>query len=128
MEHFKVIGGGHTWPGTSYGSANQDINASEEIWNFFSRYDINGEITTLSMESFGLSKITIHPNPAASEIAISHENYSKHLDYKIVSLQGKLLNQGMISSTNQKIDISYLSEGLYFLIVENTTYKILKTN
>lgn len=128
VEHFKVIGGGHTWPGTSYGPANQDIDASEEIWEFFSRYDINGEITTLAMESFELSKITMHPNPAASEITISHDNYSRDLDYKIVSLQGKLLNHGMITSANQKIDISYLSEGLYFLIVEYTTYKILKTN
>ena len=32
---YEVVGGGHDWPG-SYG--NMDINASEEIWNFFSQY------------------------------------------------------------------------------------------
>jgi polyhydroxybutyrate depolymerase len=44
VEHFKVIGGGHTWPGNPFGggSTNYDIDASEEIWRFFSRYDING--------------------------------------------------------------------------------------
>ncbi len=44
VEHYKVIGGGHTWPGNAYGGAgtNNDIDASEEIWSFFNRYDING--------------------------------------------------------------------------------------
>ena len=42
---YEVVGGGHDWPG-SYG--NMDINASEEIWDFFSQYsfylgDINGD-------------------------------------------------------------------------------------
>jgi polyhydroxybutyrate depolymerase len=39
VEHYKVIGGGHDWPG-SFG--NQDIDASLEIWNFVSKYNING--------------------------------------------------------------------------------------
>ena len=41
IEELKVIGGNHDWPG-SFG--NMDINASEEIWNFVSKYDINGLI------------------------------------------------------------------------------------
>jgi len=47
-ELFKVIGGGHTWPGSNFSSGvtNYDINASLEIWKFFSRYDINGLIGT----------------------------------------------------------------------------------
>ena len=47
-ELFKVINGGHTWPGSifSNGVTNYDINASIEIWKFFSRYDINGLINT----------------------------------------------------------------------------------
>jgi len=34
VEHFKVIGGGHHWPGFA---GNNDINASEEAWAFFKR-------------------------------------------------------------------------------------------
>ena len=42
---YEVIGGGHDWPGSS---GNMDIEASEEIWNFFSQFtsilgDINGD-------------------------------------------------------------------------------------
>ena len=44
-EHFKISGGGHDWPG-SWG--NMDIHASAEVWKFFSRYDINGLISTIT--------------------------------------------------------------------------------
>ena len=47
-ELFKILGGGHTWPGSffSQGITNQDIDASSEIWKFFSKFDINGLIGT----------------------------------------------------------------------------------
>ncbi len=41
VEHFKVIGGSHDWPG-SFG--NMDIDATLEIWNFVSKYDMTGLI------------------------------------------------------------------------------------
>ena len=41
IQELKVIGGDHDWPG-SFG--NMDINATNEIWNFVSQYDINGLI------------------------------------------------------------------------------------
>lgn len=63
-ELFKVINGGHTWPGSniSTGVTNYDINASVEIWKFFSSYDINGLIyqSTLISEDIpnkGLLKV-----------------------------------------------------------------------
>ena len=47
-EHMKVLGGRHTWPGSAYNfpGTNQDISASMEIWEFFSRFDINGTLST----------------------------------------------------------------------------------
>ena len=39
--HLKVIGGGHQWPGNS---GNMDINASEEVWSFLKKFDLNGKI------------------------------------------------------------------------------------
>ena len=38
VEHYKVIKGGHVWFDISYDGA----NTSALIWNFVSRYDING--------------------------------------------------------------------------------------
>ena len=45
VEHFKVNNGGHDWPG-SFG--NMDIDATEEIWNFVSRFQkVGGGCSTL---------------------------------------------------------------------------------
>ena len=41
IEHYKLINGGHDWPGT-YG--NMDINANSIIWNFLSRFNIDGKL------------------------------------------------------------------------------------
>lgn len=39
--HYKVFSGGHDWPGKN---GNMDINSSSIIWNFVSKFDINGRI------------------------------------------------------------------------------------
>ncbi len=43
VKHFKISGdyADHLWPGSQ---GNKDLNASEEIWKFCSKYDINGRI------------------------------------------------------------------------------------
>ena len=48
VEHFKIIDGGHTWPGSNFpnigdgGITNYDINASLEIWKFFQNMILMG--------------------------------------------------------------------------------------
>ena len=125
-EHMKVIGGGHTWPGSILNSAgtNQDIDASMEIWLFFSRYDINGLLSTNDYEN---RHVSIYPNPTQSKINLSL-NYSKEVHYKLFSPLGKQLMTGTITSSNEEIDISHLPSNIYFLKVDNQFYKVLKSN
>ena len=76
VEHFKIIDGGHTWPGSNFpnsnGITNYDINASVEIWNFFSRYNINGLISV---------------NNIIENIPINHKRL-----IKITDIQGRNTN------------------------------------
>ena len=123
-EHMKVIGGGHTWPGSVLNTAgtNQDIDASMEIWLFFSRYDIDG---LLSTDDFENNQVTIYPNPTQSKINLSL-NFSKEVDYKLFSPLGKQLMTGTITSSNEEIDISHLPSNIYFLRVGSQIFKVLK--
>ena len=125
-EHMKVIGGGHTWPGSILNSAgtNQDIDASMEIWLFFSRYDINGLLSTDDYEN---RHVSIYPNPTQSKINLSL-NYAKEVHYKLFSPLGKQLITGTITSGNEEIDLSHLPSNVYFLKVGNQYFKVLKTN
>ena len=63
VELYKVIGGGHTWPGAGIpiagSNTNQDFNASEKIWDFFSKYDLNGLINTSDLMDVNLEKKVI---------------------------------------------------------------------
>ena len=123
-EHMKVIGGGHTWPGSVINTAgtNQDIDASMEIWLFFSRYDINGP---LSVNEFDNIQVNIYPNPTQSKINLSL-NFSKEVDYELFSPLGKQLMNGTFTSSNEEIDLSNLPSNIYFLKVDNQVFKILK--
>ena len=44
VDHYKVIGGGHSYPKINFDSSqeNGDIDSDQLIWEFFSRFDING--------------------------------------------------------------------------------------
>ena len=125
-EHMKIIGGGHTWPGSAITlpGTNQDINASMEIWHFFSRFDING---ILSVPEFDNIQVNIYPNPTNSNINLSL-SFSKEVNYELFSLLGKQLIVGTIKSNNQEIDLSNLPPNIYYLKLANQVFKILKTN
>jgi polyhydroxybutyrate depolymerase len=131
VEHYKITGGGHTWPGSAFGGngTNNDIDASVEIWNFFSRYDINGFIGTTGIESFHKEELNlnIYPNPTNSIINI--DSYlSFPARYWLLSPTGKTIQHGIITSSNQQIDLSAISPGIYYLKVEGKAHKILKLN
>lgn len=40
VELYKVIDGGHRWPGIEAPNSNKDILAEQEIWNFFRKYNL----------------------------------------------------------------------------------------
>ncbi len=131
VEHFKIIGGTHKWPGNPYPSSgtNYDIDTATEIWKFFSKYDIDGATQVLSVDNESVvrnAKMNIYPNPATSYIKVGGNSIEQRLAYKIISLQGMLITTGKVTPRNAEINISSLTSGVYFLIIENTSYKILK--
>lgn len=82
----------------------------------------------LSINDFDNSKISIHPNPAINEVYLSSVNVSGNLKIKIYNIEGQLLNAQNVSFENQaSVDVSSLSNGIYFLNIEdingNTTIK-----
>ncbi|MCK5840204.1 MAG: T9SS type A sorting domain-containing protein [Bacteroidales bacterium] len=129
VEHYKIINGGHTWPGSAFGGpgTNYDMDASVEIWRFFSAYDINGLISQTGVGQLrkDIAEATIYPNPANSFITIELKAVVQ-LDYELTTLVGKLLFSGSIHSQNHKLNITELPQGIYLLKAGNRTYKIVK--
>jgi polyhydroxybutyrate depolymerase len=63
---YKVINGGHAWPGsvgsTGLGNTNRDIIASYEIWKFVSRFSMN--VATGLAHEDALTFLEASPNPS----------------------------------------------------------------
>lgn len=116
VEHYKIIGGAHTWPGAPVvvGVTNYDINASEKIWQFFAKYDLNGKIisTYINDELKNSSEISIFPNPSTNFLYI---NSSEKINapIKIYDVTGKLIKT--IASDQTIIDLTALEKGIYFI-------------
>jgi len=68
VELFKVLGGGHTWPGApfSIGVTNRDFNASIEIWRFFSKYRLRDLVA--GIPGHGPDQgFSAYPNPTTGD-------------------------------------------------------------
>ena len=126
---YKIVDGRHSWPG-SQGTLlieippkNLDINASAEIWKFFKEQFNSTTGTGVQLSS---ADISVFPNPANTEINIDFPS-SDNTEIVISNVMG----QAIIKVKNIiKIDISDLTNGLYFISVkqENKSYlqKLLK--
>jgi len=126
VAHYKVIGGGHFWPGMW---GNMDIDAGAVIWSFVSKYDINGligcGITSVNDVRREENGITVFPNPATDIVTIkSTSNESK--EYFMYSLSGNLVLNGTIESENQFVDLSRIPSGGYLLQIGDATTKLVK--
>ena len=120
VNHFRVHGGGHTWPGVW---GNLDISASDEVWNFVSQYNLNGLIgcTTATEEAEDIMPtLKIYPNPSADFINI---NSTQAQSYFIYNKAGQVIISGQAKN---KIDISQLEAGLYFLEIDGQLQKLIK--
>jgi len=126
VEHLKVLGGGHDWPG-SFG--NMDIDASLEIWNYVSNFNLEGMINcaSSSTDEIDTNNFSIYPNPTNSIINIEVEMI-QDLDFQLLNLTGQAVLNGSFNSNTHQVDISRLTEGVYFLKIGNEVRKILKVN
>ncbi len=124
IEHFKILGGGHTWPGAAFiiGPTNMDIDASEEIWKFFSRYDINGLIDNRNVKKVSSSaRVQYYPNPFAETIKFSLEApQNSNVELRIYNANGVQISKGLtyneysdgIHEVNWKADGN--NDGFYY--------------
>ena len=129
VEHFKITGGGHTWSGSAFGGAgtNYDIDASIEVWKFFSKYDINGLIggPTLIESSEFNDEISIYPNPVGNKVSIQCMS-SKAMPYELYSVHGRLILKGVNDLSSREIDLSSLPQNVYILKIGSHSFKVFK--
>lgn len=126
VEHYKIIGGEHTWPGSAFGGAgtNQDFNASKEIWRFFSQYDIHGRIGITANTTVEVPlTFSVYPNPAQHAITIEWPAVDP-VPFALSNLIGQTVMHGNLSSGSTALDLTSCPPGIYVLQVGRQSRKI----
>jgi len=116
VELYKIIGGGHTWPGAfNIGDVtNQDISATAKIWEFFSKYTLNGLLT--SNEIIDSAKaVSIIPNPATDLVYLEFENDMSAKFISIYDIAGKVIKQIKSPTDKLQIDVAGWTPATYFI-------------
>ncbi len=124
VELYKIINGGHTWPGFPFGGSgtNMDINASKEIWRFFNKYSMS--VLTSVNENESLTKsLSLYPNPANSILNFKLENTSS-VNITVTDVLGKIVLTEMTNANS--ISIESLKQGLYFLSLKTESGAVAK--
>jgi polyhydroxybutyrate depolymerase len=113
---YTINNGGHTWPGATIiiGVTNQDIKASNEIWQFFRKFTLQGS-TGLGHSDRKETACSFYPNPvhgmATAELPAEP---ACPFDFRIMDLTGKqFLELRNLSDRRFLIDCSRVPPGLY---------------
>jgi hypothetical protein len=106
-----------------------DINASLEIWNFVSKYDINGLIgcrpISIAQEIQIPEVLSVYPNPTNALLTIEL-NKQVNEEFQIYSAYGELKLKGVLQTNKETIDLSSFPPGVFILKINSSTQRILK--
>lgn len=125
VEHFKIINGGHTWPGSAFEIAglvtNQDIDASVEIWRFFRKYSLD-QLTASVVEEEPKEVFKIYPNP--SDGIINFEFDESVNSYLILDALGREITKNKSIQSKETIQIK--QKGIYFIQLKSDSGSVTK--
>lgn len=126
LEHIKVSGGGHQWPGIStwnggVGTINMDFYSPQIIWEF---------LASKSCATSGLSEEElaweIYPNPANEILVIKTKDNIEKVN--VHDYTGKKLLEIIRNNEEVLLDIGGLKNGIYFIsLADKAGNQVVKT-
>lgn len=128
---YKVIGGGHQWPGTTailggLGTINRDINASGEIWKFFYGKSCVNNTTDLP-ELTVQSQFTLNTIQEGYLYEVQNTDHALSFNWSLHDMSGRLISEGNARSGWQ-LNRGNLNAGVYMLSIRSgkslQTYRI----
>lgn len=121
---FKIQNGGHTWPGSPSAGfwdflqpTNQDVDASVEIWNFFSAVCSPSSSIASYSTADEVQEIDLYPNPALGQVNARLMGADEAV-VRLYSLEGIKLSEQVIVRGENVIDLSKFSVGMYVVTSE----------
>lgn len=87
--------------------------------------NINEECAVLGVYTPELRAITAYPNPTNSLVTLT---VKQDVQYDLYSSLGERLFGGTLTASNNTIDVSQLPSSIYYVRIDNETFRVIKTN
>lgn len=121
VEFFKIIGGGHTWPGTiiptGSGNTNRDFNASLAIWQFLRKYRLD-QVSAVGQSVAYNNNFSISPNPSTGIFNL-RSDYPGSCTLYVYNAVGQMLQQQSVGEGTTQFSLDNSTPGLYFYQIKD---------
>ena len=85
------------------------------------------DISNVGIIELNQKTVSVYPNPTHNTIQIDLGGNIEDLKYSLLTIDGKVIRENTLLNTNSfSLDISSEPKGLYFLKLNNFTYKVIK--
>ena len=113
--------------GATYQFFDRSIQTNKTYYYRLKQIDFNGNFMFSEIKSCKLfenmNHIVIYPNPTKDKLYIQSE---KNIQVKVINIIGNVLYKTEQINNQHIIDLSLLSTGIYFIQIENKSWKIMK--
>jgi polyhydroxybutyrate depolymerase len=123
IHHYATTDGSHSWPGGNPNNnpVSNQISATDLLWSFFQNYTLGCLTTGIESTIESNTKIEVFPNPFSNKINLTNTT-GKEI-FRLINYFGQVIWTGI---NIEQQNFSYLSNGLYFLRIDNRTIKLVK--
>ena len=135
VEHYRIIGGGHTWPGSlpSYNNTrvvNQDISASREAWRFLRRYRLSQLLPTRTGTAAAAPRLLLLPNPTTDQLQLDAGQLLRAEYLTVRDALGRLVPATAQPTTDGRLQLATAAwpAGVYLLTVALPGGEVLHQN
>lgn len=73
-----------------------------------------------------IQEITLYPNPVRNVLNVNVPSKTGPSTYRVYSVSGNVVLNGVIASSSEQLDMSGLERGLYFIEIQNQDGKVSK--
>jgi len=124
VELFKVLGGGHSWPGApiNINITNMDFSASEEIWRFLSQFNMAGLVSGITKNPGSKASFRVYPNPSEGTIKLDFEN-EHPLKVSVHNQLGQLITDH--SNIGNFVELHLPQKGFYTITATYSHGKVI---
>ena len=116
-----IVGG--AFSGSIYPNATLTLTSIGGQSDFFVAKYATQACSPLSIDAFDKTSLQVYPNPTTGLVTI---DVTETTNFEVLDVSGKVLQKGILTVSENVVDLNALGKGMYFLRVDSLVKKIVK--